>query len=443
MTARFSLHRRKGSPFWFASFRTPDPEKPGEFRQHTRSTKQTTKAEAMKAAAAIVEAAMGEAGAGTANGRKVYAVLSEAARLAEAGKLNVATGRELLARMIEAAGAGEFKRYTVRSWFAEWLDSKRPEVAKRGGKGFSPATFARYAGVVGQLLDGLPQGKAEGDLLALTADDLRKWRDDLRKEGRSAATCNDALKTVRTALNTARRRGILLANVAEAVEALTEAETVRAVFSPEDVRRLIEAAPSEDWRGAILLGWHTGASLRDACNLRWGQVDLEAEVLSYRRAKTGRAVALPLHPELLQWFMDRPTSDDAGAFVFPTLAGKSAAGKSGLSMAFGRIMDAAGVTGEEVEAEGTKGRKRRALSYHSLRHSFVSRLANSGVSVELRQELAGHASAEMNLAYTHRELGPLRAAVEALPPLPGPEEAAAVATVEAKRRSPKRKGAGA
>lgn len=421
MSARFSLHRRKDSPFYLVSFRTPDPERPGEFIQRTRSTKKETKGEAMKAAAAIVEAAVGEAGAGTENGRRVYAVLSEAAKLAESGKLNVATGRELLARMIEAAGAGEFKRYTVRQWFAEWLDSKRPEVAKPGGKGtargYSAGTFTRYAGVIGQLLDGLPPEKVEGDLLALTAEDLRRWRDGLRAEGRSASTCNDALKTARTALNAARRKGILLANVAEAVDMLTEAETVRATFAPEDVRRLIEAAEG-DWAGVILLAWHTGASLRDACNLRWGQVDLEAATLAYSRTKTGRGIAMPLHPELLQWFMDRPAPDDGEARVFPSLAGKSTAGKSGLSMAFGRIMEKAGIAGEESKAEGAAGRNRRALSFHSLRHSFVSRLANAGVSVELRQELAGHASAEMNLSYTHRELAPLRAAIELLPSLP-------------------------
>ena len=227
----------------------------------------------------------------------------------------------------------------------------------------------------------------------------------------------DALKTVRTALSTARKKGILLANVAEGVDALRENETVREVFAPEDVALLIETAPG-DWKGAILLGWHTGASLSDACNLRWRQVDLEAATLIYSRTKTGRGVAMPLHPDLLEWFMDRPAPDDGAAFVFPSLAGKSSAGKSGLSMAFLRIMARAGIAGAEVEAEGKEGRKRRALSFHSLRHTFVSRLANAGVAVELRQELAGHASAEMNLQYTHRDLGPLRSAIEALPGLP-------------------------
>jgi len=58
----------------------------------TRSTKEKTKSEAEKAAPVIVDAAEKEAGAGTDRGRAIYAFLQEAAQLAEAGKLNLATG---------------------------------------------------------------------------------------------------------------------------------------------------------------------------------------------------------------------------------------------------------------------------------------------------------------------------------------------------------------
>jgi hypothetical protein len=44
-------------------------------------------------------------------------------------------------------------------------------------------------------------------------------------------------------------------------------------------------------------------------------------------------------------------------------------------------------------------------------------MANAGVSQEIRQQLTGHASVEMNKIYTHHELGPLRAAIAALPSL--------------------------
>jgi integrase len=70
------------------------------------------------------------------------------------------------------------------------------------------------------------------------------------------------------------------------------------------------------------------------------------------------------------------------------------------------------------ERTGAAGRSVSALSFHSLRHSFNSALANAGVSQELRQKLTGHASADMNAIYTHHELETVRTAIKTLPRLP-------------------------
>ena len=64
---------------------------------------------------------------------------------------------------------------------------------------------------------------------------------------------------------------------------------------------------------------------------------------------------------------------------------------------------------------GGQGRTVRTLSFHSLRYSFNSAMANAGVSQEIRMKLTGHVSPEMNKGYTHHELEPLRAAVRAIP----------------------------
>jgi integrase len=75
-------------------------------------------------------------------------------------------------------------------------------------------------------------------------------------------------------------------------------------------------------------------------------------------------------------------------------------------------MEGAGIDGR-ITRKGL--RSRTSLSFHSLRHSFNSAMANAGVSQEVRQKLTGHASAEMNTVYTHHELEPLRVAIAAIP----------------------------
>ncbi len=77
-------------------------------------------------------------------------------------------------------------------------------------------------------------------------------------------------------------------------------------------------------------------------------------------------------------------------------------------------MEKAGIEGK-ITRPAAGGRALSNLSYHSLRHSFNSAMANAGVSQEIRQKLTGHVSAEVNTHYTHHELAPLRAAISAIP----------------------------
>ena len=153
--------------------------------------------------------------------------------------------------------------------------------------------------------------------------------------------------------------------------------------------------------------------LRDVANLTWGTVDFEDGLLRTETEKTGATVVLPVHPDFMAWLADRPRGIGK-AFVFPTLAGKRIGGCSGLSAQFRKIMESAAITGRVVERTG-KGRTGHSKGFHSLRHSFVSGLANAGVAPDIRQKLAGHASAEVHRIYTHHELNTLREAIEKLP----------------------------
>jgi len=67
-----------------------------------------------------------------------------------------------------------------------------------------------------------------------------------------------------------------------------------------------------------------------------------------------------------------------------------------------------------VEKEG-KGHRFRALGFHSLRHFFVSRLANSEVSPDVRKQIVGHSSDEIHRRYTHLHLSLQQKAIAQLP----------------------------
>ena len=221
--------------------------------------------------------------------------------------------------------------------------------------------------------------------------------------------------------------GYIATNPASAVDHLSthEAKAQKETFTLEEIARLLEAAPSDDWQGVILLGALAGMRLGDALRLKWGNVDLQGGAITFTPSKTarlGKKLTLPIHPEIEAFLLKHPAGASDNSPLFPSLAHLSVAGKSGASMAFKRIMERAEVpAGIARKAEGgSAGRNVSARSFHSLRHSFVTALAHANVAVELRQKLAGHASEEQSLHYTHPGFAALREAVEKLPRLRNP-----------------------
>ena len=181
------------------------------------------------------------------------------------------------------------------------------------------------------------------------------------------------------------------------------------------MKAILKAAKG-DWRGAIMVALYTGARLQDVTDMRWESVDLQNKWIAFRAGKTRQRIKIPMHDSFHDFLLELPAPDSGKAFLFPTLAGKRTGGKSGLSMAFKRIMERAKVRGEVVhERAGEAGRTVNTLSFHSFRHTLTSIMANAGVPVEVRQKFTGHASAEMNAHYTHHEIETLRSAIGKLP----------------------------
>ena len=60
----------------------------------------------------------------------------------------------------------------------------------------------------------------------------------------------------------------------------------------------------------------------------------------------------------------------------------------------------------------------KQADFHSLRHSYLSRLGRSGASAKVMQKLARHSTVELTLGrYTHANLHDLAAAVDGMPRL--------------------------
>jgi integrase len=191
------------------------------------------------------------------------------------------------------------------------------------------------------------------------------------------------------------------------------------VFLATKEEHEIRAARCADWQGMILLGFYAGARLGDCARLTWAAVDFTRKTLSFMPAKTERKrkrLEVPLHPRLVSWLEGRERSADETAPLFPALHLDAIGGRHGLSSQFIAIMEHAEVD-RRTTRPSNKGTQRaqHARSFHALRHSLTSTLANLDVSEEIRRRIVGHDSAEVHSGYTHHERDTLARAVGKLP----------------------------
>ena len=340
-------------------------------------------------------------------------LLEKAAMKARRNELTAAQGRKLIAEMVVISSGEQMPPLTVRGWFEEWLANKKASAGQQ--------TTARYRSVLEDFLADLGS-RANAPLSAISPRDVISFRDRLRAEGRTAKTTNALVrKSLSLPFSSALQLGHIAANPCAAVDPINdraEARTYgREPFTGNEVAALVTHAEG-DWKGAIILGATSGLRLSDIANLRWEALDLEAGLLRLQTQKTGAIVVVPLHAGFLEWLAGQ-SRGIAKAHIFPRLAGIGTAGRKGLSVQFRGIMRIAGVTGRVSEPVGEKGRTRNSKSFHSLRHHFISQLANQGVAPDIRQKLAGHSSATVHGIYSHHELETLRAAVAKLPVLGG------------------------
>ena len=373
-----SIHRHAKSPYWYCAYSLPNG------RRVFRSTGQRDRKKAAD----------------------VCRTLERTSEKARAGELSRSAARKLFDNLLENIGAEPLSRETAHSFFDSWLAGKEISV--------KPGVYKLYHKTVTKFLAHLGD-KALKPLGDLTPRDITSFRDfRLKAEGVSTGTFVLDLKAIRAALSLAKRQGLITTSPADAVDLPPVRRIERDIFSLEEIRALLSAAPNQEWRTAILLGFFAGARLSDAVTIRWDCVAVDKGQICYTQNKTGARVVVPIHADLEAQLLEVASHDNARGYVCPTLAKTPVEGRSGLSSQFIRIMDAAGVDARQVQA--TKRRFKRK-TFHSLRHSFASHLANLGISADVRMKLTGHKSADVHQGYTHLEFESLRAGISALPSL--------------------------
>ncbi|MFZ4767668.1 MAG: tyrosine-type recombinase/integrase [Roseimicrobium sp.] len=376
-----SLRKFPDSKFWYACFTLPDG------KRVQRSTKEAKRKNAQTKADTWETMSLERAKA-----RQSHKVIAEIYRVAHKEELPDAS---------------------IRGFAKAWLERRKGEI--------SPASHTAYAAAVTLFLNWLGD-KADRPLAELDTKHFVAFRDEQAKRV-SANTVNKFIKQLRVVFEDARRDGYMSENPAKDCARLKAVTTdTRRPFTVDEIRSVLAVA-NDEWRSMILFGLYTGQRLADIGNMTWANVDLGAEEIRLRTAKTSRIMRIPICTPLMSLIEKLPAGDNPSAPLHPRTAALLDQKRGPMvSRQFGDLLASAGLVKKRDHnvSQGVGRASRRAgseLSFHSLRHTATSMMKNAGISPAVVQDIIGHDSVEMSTHYTHIESDAKRKALQSLPDL--------------------------
>jgi integrase len=214
-----------------------------------------------------------------------------------------------------------------------------------------------------------------------------------RKTKVSGSTVNRELALLKHMFNLAITWDLFLAvNPVRKVKFFREFNIGLRVVSPEEERKLLQHA-SPFIQDLIRFALNTGVRTGELFSLHWLSVDFKKGILTVFAPKTQRTREIPLNAEarkvLDAWWLNKKNE-----FIFynPETGKPFVDLKEGFALACRRA-EISGVT------------------WHTLRHTFASRLVNSGVDIVTVKELLGHSSISVTMRYAHTNFESKRSAV--------------------------------
>jgi integrase len=228
---------------------------------------------------------------------------------------------------------------------------------------------------------------------------------------------NKILDTCRLVFRTLARECADMPNPFADLPRRTLATRHRQELTIDQLRAVLESAAGE-LRILLAIGLYAGLRLHDAALLQWPDVDLRRNMLylePFKTRRTGKRLTIPIALTLRAMLTIIPADARAGD-VLPGMAAMYRHRPQDVGLIVTDHFRRCGLT---VHADGTgPGTGKRAvvvLSFHSLRHSFVSLSAAAGVPLPVVQELAGHGSPAIQRHYVHVGESAARAGIAALP----------------------------
>jgi integrase/recombinase XerD len=160
------------------------------------------------------------------------------------------------------------------------------------------------------------------------------------------------------------------------------------VLSLLEVAKFFEALKRPKYRACLMTMYGAGLRASEVVRLKVGDIDSARMQICVRQGKGRKDRQVMLAPSLLTvlreyWSVERPGHD----WLFPGHPPEQPLSTRSLQKALHEAAEAANIT--------------KAMTSHTLRHSFATHLLESGADIRLVQVLLGHRSLRTTALYTH------------------------------------------
>lgn len=235
-------------------------------------------------------------------------------------------------------------------------------------------------------------------LTNIRSRDVSDYRDNRRKEGASPRTVNYELTLMGHAFNLAIREWEWVKeNPVSRVTKERVHNQIERWLSDEEEQRLLKVSPK--WlQDIIVYAIHTGFRQSEILDLKWSQIDFDRRTVTISEQKNRGVDTLPLNHTIISLLKDRKALTRDTTHVFPNINGQRMRNPN-LLKGFYRVIKKAKII---------------KFRFHDLRHTFATRLVQSGVDLYAVQKLGRWKNTSMVMRYAHHYPESLRPAIEVM-----------------------------
>jgi integrase/recombinase XerD len=213
-------------------------------------------------------------------------------------------------------------------------------------------------------------------------EDVRRYQLDLATRGAGVATLNQSVVTLRFFFRVTLKRHDIL----EHTHFIHEPRKLPVVLSPEEVARLLDAAPGLKYKAALSVAYGAGLRASEVISLKIGDIDSERMVIRVEQGKGRKDRYVMLSRHLLELLRAWYKTARPQGWLFP--------GRDRVQPMTTRQLNRA------CHAAAQMAEIDKRVSLHTLRHSFATHLLEQNIDVRVIQVLLGHAKLDTTALYT-------------------------------------------